>query len=82
MDSTLIGNKAESLEPGIVFMPYIPMTITPTIIDFSLKNRIRKNKINKIYNLGLEPDSFISKSITSRYSTKSINNNFYGKISI
>lgn len=82
MESTLIGNKSDSLEPGYVFAPYIPMTIIPTIIDFSSKNRIRKNKINKIYNLGLEPDLFISKSITSRYSTTTINNNFYGKISI
>ena len=81
MDSTLIGNKSESLEPGIVFMPYIMVQNTPIIVP-SLKNRIRKNKINKIYNLGLETDSFISKSITSRYSTTSINNNFYGKISI
>lgn len=81
MDSTLIGNKSESLEHGIVFMPYIMVQTTPSIVP-SLKNRIRKNKINKIYNLGLEPDPFISKSITSRYSTTTINNNFYGKISI
>lgn len=81
MESTLIGNKSESLEPGIVFMPYIMVQTTPIVVP-SLKNRIRKNKINKIYNLGLEPDSFISKSLTSRYSTTTINNNFYGKISI
>lgn len=81
MDSTLIGNKSENLEPGYVFAPYIMVQNTPTIVH-SLKNRIRKNKINKIYNLGLEPDSFISKSLTSRYSTTAINNNFYGKISI
>lgn len=81
MESTLIGNKSESLETGIVFAPYIMAECTPIIIP-SLKNRIRKNKINKIYNLGLETDSFISKSITSRYSTTTINNNFYGKISI
>jgi len=81
MDSTLIGNKSEKLEPGYVFAPYIMAQNTSTIVH-SLKNRIRKNKINKIYNLGLESDSFISKSLTSRYSTTSINNNFYGKISI
>ena len=81
MESKLIVNKSDSLEPGYVFAPYIVVDCTP-IIDFSLKNRIRKNKINKIYNLGLDPDSFTSKSITSRYSTTTINKKFYRKISI
>ena len=75
MDSMLIGNKSDSLEPGYVFAPYIMTECTPIIVP-SIKNRIRKNKINKIYNLDLEP----SKSLTSRYSTTTINSNFYGKI--
>ena len=79
MDSMLIGNKSDSLEPGYVFAPYIMTECTPIIVP-SIKNRIRKNKINKIYNLGLETDYFISKSITIRYSTTTINSNFYGKI--
>ena len=82
MYSTLIGNKLESLEQGLVFAPYIPMTITPTIIEFSSKNRIRNNKINKIYNLGLDIETFPSKSITSRYAKKIINNNFYDVVKI
>ena len=82
MDSTLIGNKSESLEQGIVFVPYIMATTTPTIIEFSPKNRIRKNKINKIYNLGLDIETFPSKSITSRYSTTTINSNFFGKMTL
>ena len=52
----LIGNKSDSLEPGYVFAPYI-MATTKSILH-SIKNRIRKNKINKIYNLGLEPYPF------------------------
>jgi len=78
MDSTLIGNKSESLEQGIVFMPYIMETTTP----FSFKNRIRKNKINKIYNLGLDIETFPSKTIATRYLTKTINSNYYGKMEI
>ena len=54
-----------------------------TISEISFNNRIRKNKINKIYNLGLETDSFLpSKSLTSRYTTKSINSNYYEKVEI
>jgi len=82
MDSTLIGNKSESLEQGIVFMPYIMETTTPTIVEFSFKNRIRKNKINKIYNLGLDIETFPSKTIATRYLTKTINSNYYGKMEI
>ena len=80
MDSTLNGNKG--LEPGYVFVPYIMVQTSSTIVDPSFNNRIRKNKINKIYNLALEIDSFPSKSMTSRYSSKTINSNYYGKVEI
>jgi hypothetical protein len=71
-----IGKKS-SLEQGYVFAPYILMTTTS-------KNISRKRKINKIFGLGLDvKDEFSpSKSITSRYAKKIINNKFYGTIEI
>jgi hypothetical protein len=78
-----IGKKG-SLEQGYVFAPYIPMTTTSVISGYTSKNVIRKRKISKIFDLGLDvKDEFSpSKSITSRYSKKIINNNFYGTIEI
>lgn len=82
----LIGRKSDSLiEPGYVYAPYIPMQTSATVVSgYNSKNIIRKKKINKIFNLGLDiKDEFSpSKSIMSRYSKKIINNNFYGTIEI
>ena len=79
----LIGKKS-SLEQGYVYAPYIPMTTTSVISGYTSKNISRKRKINKIFNLYLDiKDEFSpSKSITSRYSKKIINNRFYGTIEI
>jgi hypothetical protein len=78
-----IGKKG-SLEQGYVFAPYIPMTTTSVISGYTSKNVIRKRKISKIFDLGLDvKDEFSpSKSITSRYSKKIINNKFYGTIEV
>ena len=81
----LIGRKSDSLiEPGYVYAPYIPMTTTQTVVGYGSKNVIRKRKINKIFDLGLDvKDEFSpSKSIMSRYSKKIINTNYYGTIEI
>ena len=63
-----IGKK--DLETGIIFVPYIMVETNP-IVSYSIKKTIRKNKINKVYNLGLN-------TLSSRYSKKLFNNNFYG----
>ena len=81
----LIGRKSDSLEPGYVYAPYIPMQTSATVLSgYNSKNIIRKKKINKIFNLGLDiKDEFSpSKSITSRYSTKMINSKYYETIKI
>ena len=79
----LIGKKG-NLEQGYVYAPYIPMTTAQTVVGYGSKNVIRKRKINKIFDLGLDvKDEFSpSKSIMSRYSTKNINNKYYGTIEI
>jgi hypothetical protein len=79
----LIGKKS-SLEQGYVYAPYIPMTTTSVISGYNSKNVSRKRKINKIFDLGLDiKDEFSpNKSITSRYSTKTINSKYYGTIEI
>lgn len=80
----LIGRKSDSLiEPGYVYAPYIPMQTSSTVVSgYNSKNIIRKKKINKIFNLGLDiKDEFSPiKSITSRYSTKTINSKYYGTV--
>ena len=77
-----IGKKGSSLEPGYVYAPYIPMSTTSVISGYNSKNIIRKKKINKIFNLGLDiKDEFSpNKSIASRYSTKTINSKYYGTV--
>lgn len=80
-----IGKKGSSLEPGYVYAPYIPMQTSATVVSgYNSKNIIRKKKINKIFNLGLDiKDEFSpNKSITSRYSTKTINSKYYGTVVI
>lgn len=76
-----IGKKS-NLEQGYVWVPYIPINTTSVISGYTSKNTIRKRKISKIFNLGLDvKDEFSpSKSITSRYSTKTINSKYYGTI--
>jgi hypothetical protein len=71
-----IGKKSSDLEPGYVYVPYIPMTTSQVIVDYGSKNISRKRKINKIFDLGLDiKDGFSpSKSITSRYSGVQISN--------
>jgi hypothetical protein len=81
-----LGNK--SLEPGIVFAPYILQTTTSSvIIEVSInKSYSRKRKINKIFNIGIEIEGDKTfnpkKMLKSRYATKSINSNYFGKIII
>ena len=79
----MIGKK--SLDPGIVFVPYIMTQSTPIIIEgLDIKSN-RMSKINKIFNLGkvINVSGFSpSKLIRSRYSTNIINNKFYGKVEI
>ena len=77
----MLGKK--SLEPGIIFAPYIIQTTTPIIIDGVDKVTIRKRKINKIFNLGLDIKEDIfspNKSIKSRYSKRIINPNYYKSV--
>jgi hypothetical protein len=79
----LIGNK-NNLEPGYVFAPYI---IASSNVGVILENKqiTRMRKINKIYKKDREikGDIFsLSKSISSRYAKKIVNNNFYGVLTI
>ena len=81
----IIGRKSDSLiEPGYVYVPYIPINTTPQVVWYNYKNLDRKRKINNIFGLGLNiKDEFSpSKSISSRYSTKSIKSIYYGTIEI
>lgn len=78
-----IGKKGGGLEPGIVFAPYIPVTSTSIIVENKQITRMRK--LNKIYknNREIKGDIFSpSKSISSRYAKKIVNNNFYGLVTI
>lgn len=72
-----IGKKG-NLEPGYVWVPYIPMTTTPSIVsNYTMKNTKRKRKINNIFSLGLViKDRFLSPNnyISSRYSGVKIQN--------
>ena len=77
--------KKSNLEAGYVFAPYIIQTSNSVVIDGSLKQTIRRMKINKIYNLNKEiKDSLFSpkKMIKSRYSDTNVNSNYFGKIEI
>jgi len=82
-----LGKKSSNLEPGYVFAPYIPVTSSQVIVDYSSSKRVnRKRKINNIFDLGLDIKDYDifspSKSIMSRYSKKIINANYYGTIEI
>lgn len=73
----LIGKKSNlELEPGYVYAPYIPITTTSIISEYTSKNVSRKRSINKIFNLGLDikDNWFPKKSIASRYSVVQISN--------
>ena len=79
-----LGKKG-NLEAGYVFAPYIIQTSNTILIDGSLKQNIRRMKINKIYNLNKEiKDSLFSpkKMIKSRYSVTNVNSNYFGNIEI
>jgi hypothetical protein len=71
-----IGEKSSDLEPGYVYVPYIPITTTSVISEYTSKNTSRMRKINKIFNLGLDikDNWFSKKSISSRYSAVQISN--------
>ena len=73
-----IGEKSSDLEPGYVWAPYIPMTTTSVISEYTSKNTSRMRKINKIFNLGLDikDNWFPKKSIASRYSGVQISNTY------
>lgn len=81
MEKIKIGKKSSNLEPGYVWAPYIPMTTTnPVIVGSSFKSIIRRGKINKIFNLGLDikGDYFLpSKTLSSRYSAVQIKNPYH-----
>lgn len=61
-----IGEKSSDLE--LVFVPYIPITTTSVISEYTSKNTSRMRKINKIFNLDIKDNWFPKKSISSRYS--------------
>jgi hypothetical protein len=69
-----IGKKSSDLE--LVWAPYIPMTTTSVISEYTSKNTSRMRKISKIFNLGLDikDNWFPKKSIASRYSVVQISN--------
>lgn len=81
----LIGKKS-NLESGYVFAPYIMMTSAQGIQGrqgqvFSnfTNSELRKSKISKIFNIDYNSSYFNpSKSIKSRYATKTVNSNLYG----
>lgn len=75
-----IGKKGSNLEPGYVWTPYIPITTNSVIIDGLSRTIIRKKKINKIFDLGLDIKGDIfspSKSLSSRYSAVQIKNSYH-----
>jgi hypothetical protein len=79
-----IGKKGEGLEPGYVFAPYITVTSSNVYVPEN-KQITRIRKLNKIYKKDREirDDIFSpSKSISSRYAKKIVNNNFYGVVTI
>jgi hypothetical protein len=83
-DKIIIGKKGVDKESGIIFAPYITLTSTTIIHGYETRNISRKRKINKIFKLELDIDDGFqsSKSISSRYSKKIVNNNFYGTIEV
>lgn len=79
-----IGKKGGGLEPGYVFAPYI---IASSNVGIVVENKqiTRMRKLNKIYKKDREIKGDIfspSKSISSRYAKKIVNNNFYGVLTI
>ncbi len=79
-----IGKKSSNLEPGYVWVPYIPMTTSSEIVEYGSKNVNRKRTISKIFDLGLNvKDEFsLNKSIMSRYSKNIIKSRYYKNIEI
>jgi hypothetical protein len=81
----LIGKKS-NLESGYVFVPYIMMTTSAQVFSNFRKSELRKSKISKIFNIDNNNNNYNnnyfnpSKSIKSRYATKTVNSNLYGVI--
>jgi len=81
----LIGKKLESsLDPGIIYAPYIPVQSVAVISEHDSVNVRRKKIINNIFELGLEIEGGFTpkKLINSRYSTTNISNKYYDVIEI
>lgn len=77
-----VGKKSNNLQTGYVYAPYIMMNSSSIIIE-NTKRTNRKNKIGKIFSFDVYTEPFSpSKSISSRYSTKIVNNNNYGTLPI
>lgn len=83
MDKLPICRKSNELvNPGYIFAPYIPMQTTDISVEYTGKKTMRKSKINKIFQLGLDVKCESPTSIVSRYTKKVINNKFYQTIEI
>ena len=81
----LVGRKSESsLEPGIIFAPYVMAQSVAVISEYDSVNVRRKKSINNIFELGLEIEGGFTprKLINSRYSTTNISNKYYGVIEV
>lgn len=80
-EKIVIGKKGSELT-GIVWAPYIPVISTTIIHGIETKNITRKKRINKVFKLDLiiEDGFSPSGSLSSRYSKKMVNSNFYGVI--
>lgn len=82
MNEILIGKKSEEINTGYVFAPYIPMQTTDISVEYTGKKTMRKSKINKIFQLGLDVKCESPTSIVSRLTKKVINNKFYQTVEI
>lgn len=81
----LIGKKLESsLDPGIIYAPYIPVQSVAVISENDSINVRRKKIINDIFELGLDINGGFTprKILNSRYSKTNISNKFYSVIEV
>ncbi len=80
----LIGKKESSLEPGIIFVPYIMAQSVAVISEYDSVNVKRKKSINNIFELGLDIQGGFTpnKILNSRYSKTNISNKFYNVVEI
>lgn len=78
-----VGHKAQQyIEPGYVYAPYIPLTITPLFT-------VPKKKLSWIDRLLCligeykgDDDMFVRKSVLSNYASKTINKNLFTTVKI